>query len=120
MLGPRTTLSPPNAPPPQHPAPRTLAPTFLALLTTPLPPLTFEGFQYYQFGMAPGAFLSSAAIATHWVGTTGEFEISTATFVYGYKTVMQDGVERPLAPGISFTRPVDVVNSSWGYGDPAG
>ena len=77
-------------------------------------------FFYYQLGMAPGAFLSSVAIATQWDGDGGQFEISSSTLVYGYKTVMHDGVDRPILPGISINRPVDVVNSSWGYDDPTG
>ncbi|MGN6367828.1 MAG: S8 family serine peptidase, partial [Phycisphaerae bacterium] len=68
-------------------------------------------------GMAPYAFLSSVAIATNWLGATGQFEISSSTLVYGYNTVMHDGVSRELLPGFSVTRPVDVVNSSWGYTD---
>ncbi|HUO08215.1 MAG TPA: S8 family serine peptidase [Phycisphaerae bacterium] len=75
-------------------------------------------YYYYQTGMAPYANLTSVAIATDWVGTTGQFDISSSTLVYGYKTVMQDGVSRQIAPGITVTRPVDVVNSSWGYDDP--
>jgi subtilisin family serine protease len=78
------------------------------------------GYYYSQFGMAPGAALVSTAIATAWDGNSGAFEISTQTFVYGYQTVMQTGVQIPLAPGISFTRTADVINSSWGFDDPAG
>jgi hypothetical protein len=85
-----------------------------------LGPLTDSGYFYYQLGMAPAGQLTSVAIATDWVGTNGQFDISTSTFVYGYKTVMQDGVSRDLAPGISIVRPVDVVNSSWGFEDPTG
>jgi len=81
------------------------------------PPAPGGGYYYYQFGMAPGAFLSSVAIATDWVGTSGQFDISSSTLVYGYTTVMQTGVTRQIAPGFSITRPVDVVNSSWGYDD---
>jgi hypothetical protein len=94
--------------------------TAVGFMMVGLGPLSSGGYYYYQFGMAPGAFLSTAAIATDWVGTTGEFNITASTFVYGYKTAMQDGVDRPVVPGISFRRPVDVVNSSWGYDDPAG
>jgi hypothetical protein len=77
------------------------------------------GYFYYQFGMAPGASLTSVAIATGF-GANGSFDITSSTFVYGYKTVMQDGVLREIFPGISISRPVDVVNSSWGYGDDTG
>jgi hypothetical protein len=81
------------------------------------PPTSSGSLFYYQLGMAPGAFLTSAAIATDWVGTEGQFDISSSTFVYGYTTVMQTGVTRQILPGLSITRPVDVVNSSWGYED---
>ena len=82
------------------------------------PPTANGSYFYYQTGIAPFAFLSSVAIATDWVGDSGEFDISSSTFVYGYTTVMQTGVTRQIAPGLSITRPVDVVNSSWGYADP--
>jgi hypothetical protein len=82
------------------------------------PPAPDGSLFYYQLGMAPGAFLSSVAIATDWVGSSGQFDISSSTFVYGYTTVMQTGVSRQILPGLSITRPVDVVNSSWGYDDP--
>lgn len=78
------------------------------------------GYYYYQFGMAPGATLASTAIATNFVSGTGEFEISTESLIYGYKTTMQTGVSVELWPGITYNRRVDVVNSSWGFTDPAG
>lgn len=78
------------------------------------------GYYYYQMGMAPGATLVSAAIATDWVGNDGEFDISTESLVYGYKTVMQTGTMIQWFPGVYITRKADVVNSSWGFNDPAG
>jgi hypothetical protein len=84
-----------------------------------------QGFPYYdyQLGMAPEAGLSSVAIATDWIGTSGAFDISTSTFVYGYNTVMHNPVTttHQYFGGISLTYAsrVDVVNSSWGFDDPA-
>jgi subtilisin family serine protease len=79
-----------------------------------------RGYSYVQFGMAPGAQLISTAIATGWDGNNGSFNLTTGSFVYGYQTVMQTGVQVPLAPGITSTRTADVINSSWGYDDLAG
>ena len=90
------------------------------------PPVPLPGggysYNYYQLGTAPFAYLTSTAIATSFSTTNpGEFDISSKTFVYGYNTVMQTGVDRTftLAPGVTVTthRPVDVVNSSWGFDD---
>ena len=82
------------------------------------------GFYYYQLGIAPGARLVSGAIASQWVGNTGEFEAPAGPFAYAYKKIMQEGVTvdlYPQFPGfITETRPADVVNSSWGYEDNAG
>ena len=84
------------------------------------PPTPNGGYYYYQFGMAPGATLVSTAIATDWVGHNGQFEISTQSLDYGYVTTMQTGFQRQLAPGITITQKADVINSSWGFEDPAG
>ena len=79
------------------------------------------GYYYYQFGMAPVARLVSVAIATDWVGNTGEFNISTDTLVYGYRTPMQTGTYWAWFPGVTVSGvTVDIVNSSWGFDDPAG
>ena len=76
-------------------------------------PYLFNTSAYY--GIAPGATLWSAAIATQWDPEpsgdyTGTFEISAQSMVYGYKTVMG---------GINGVK-ANVVNSSWGEGDPSG
>ncbi len=92
--------------------------TMVGFVLVGLGPPTPQGYYYYQLGMAPGAALTSVAIATDWVGDQGQFDISSSTLVYGYKTVMQDGVAREIFPGLTITRPVDVVNSSWGFDDP--
>ena len=92
--------------------------TMVGFIMTGLGPANPDGsHNYYQTGMAPFAQLTSVAIATDWVGTSGQFDISSSTLVYGYKTVMQDGVAQQILPGLTVTRPVDVVNSSWGYDD---
>jgi hypothetical protein len=78
------------------------------------------GYYYYQFGMAPGATLASAAIATDWVGHDGQFDISTQSLVYAYKTTMQTGIPFEILPGLTLTIPANVINSSWGFDDPAG
>lgn len=81
------------------------------------------GYYYYQLGMAPGATLVSAAIATDWVGNTGEFNISSQSFTYAYVKTMQTGVQVDLffpGSGITVTRTADVVNSSWGFEDNPG
>ncbi len=81
------------------------------------------GYYYYQFGMAPGASLISSAIATDWVGNTGEFNISTKSFNSGYTIPMRDGVPIEIfgkGTGLFITLQADVVNSSWGFDDPAG
>ena len=82
-------------------------------------PLTPAGYFYYQFGMSPNAHLTSVALATAF-NDGGQFDISSSTYVYGFKTVMQDGVAREIFPGFSIISTVDVVNASFGYPDPAG
>ncbi len=84
------------------------------------------GYYYYQFGIAPGAQLVSAAIATSFdQQNQGSFSISQQSFDYGYKTVMQTGTDRnvQIFPGAYETfanQKVDVVNSSWGFDSPDG
>ncbi len=100
--------------------------TAVGFTMTGLGPNNGSGYYYYQFGMAPGASLVSAAIATSWdTAHPGSFNISQQTFDYAYKTVMQTGTDRyvPFFAGAYFTVPgqkVDVVNSSWGYDSPDG
>lgn len=86
------------------------------------PPAPGGGYYYYQFGMAPGATLWSTAIASDWVGNTGEFNITDKSFKYGYVTTMETGALRPIIPGLPIytQRPADVINSSWGFEDPTG
>jgi hypothetical protein len=70
------------------------------------------------FGMAPDAQLWSTAIASGWNADpdptaefAGSFNLTDASLVYGYQRTMQTGVNG---------RRADVVNSSWGFDDPAG
>jgi hypothetical protein len=79
-----------------------------------------NGMYTYQDGIAPQATLWSAAIATAWnpdpkSDYTGSFEITDQTFTYAYKTAMQTGI---TVNGT--TVKADVINSSWGFSDPAG
>lgn len=82
------------------------------------------GYYYWQMGMAPGAKLVSAAVATDWVGNQGQFNTSDTSETYAYKTVMETGItyDVTLSPGITYqtTRKADVINSSWGYTDATG
>ena len=84
------------------------------------PPAPGGGYYYSQLGMAPAATLVSAAIATGWGSDTGQFNISTDSLTYAYTKVMQTGVPTEVFPGLYMDRQADVVNSSWGYADPAG
>lgn len=64
-------------------------------------------------GMAPLATLWSGAIATsfnHDADHIGEFEISDESFLLPYRTFFEG----------SLGRQADVINSSWGFDDPAG
>jgi hypothetical protein len=79
-----------------------------------------NGMYTYQDGIAPQATLWSGAIATAWTPAAGEqytgsFEITDQTFTYAYKTAMQTGVTTN-----GTTVKADVINSSWGFSDPAG
>jgi hypothetical protein len=74
------------------------------------------GIYAHQVGIAPAAEIWSGAIATTWSGApneqySGSFSISDASFLYPYRTATQTGINGVRA---------DVMNSSWGYGDPAG
>lgn len=69
-----------------------------------------EQFTYAGLGMAPLAKIWSGAIATSYSATdTGSFETTTASTVSVYRQFFQ---------GIGGAQP-DVINSSWGGGDPA-
>ena len=80
-------------------------------------------YYYYQVGMAPLTQLWSAPIATQF-HDDGSFEITPQSFLYGYRQSMQVGrdVTYDLGFGLSYTehRVADVINSSWGFEDPAG
>jgi hypothetical protein len=80
-------------------------------------------YYYYQLGVAPEAGLASVAIASDWVGSQGQFNVNSSTFVYGYNTVMSAPVTttHQSLSGFSMmsTSRVDVINSSWGFDDPA-
>lgn len=68
----------------------------------------------YQRGIAYGSELWAGAVATTWVGApfTLSFNWSNNNaFLYPYKLAMLDGIQG---------RTADVINSSWGYSDPAG
>ena len=70
-----------------------------------------EGLSYLGVGMAPFAELWSGAIATEFSTTDpGAFSITTESFLSPYKTFFNGDLGR---------KP-DVINSSWGYTDPAG
>lgn len=68
------------------------------------------------YGVAPNATLWSGAISTGWDVTPGEeyggsFNTTDQSLVYAYRTAMIDGIGG---------RTADVINSSWGFSDPAG
>jgi len=68
----------------------------------------------YQRGIAYGANLWAGAVATSWVGSPFTLSFSWSNnnaFLFPYKTAMVDGIGGQTA---------DVINSSWGYSDPAG
>ena len=76
---------------------------------------------YLQAGIAPTAQLWSGAIATSWgpppapgYFSTG-FDVTDASFLYPYVKAMRTGVVTG-----SGTLRTNIVNSSWGYEDPAG
>ena len=78
--------------------------------------LAGSGMFTYQDGIAPLSQLWSGAIATSWSGApleeyVGSFSITDASFLYPYRTA--------LVTGVNGTR-ADVINSSWGFGDPTG
>ena len=100
--------------------------TMVGFLLGGLGPANAQGQYYYsQMGLAPASKLYSTAIATDWPDSSGTFNASALTQTYAYQTVMQTGVTylAPWGPGISVevqNRKADVINSSWGYADPAG
>ena len=78
-------------------------------------------WSYLQAGIAPTAQLWSGAIATSWGPPpapgyfSGSFDVTDASFLYPYVKAMRTGV----VTGSGTTR-TNIVNSSWGYADPAG
>lgn len=75
-----------------------------------------SGIYTYQDGIAPMAQVWSGAVATTWNAApleqyTGSFGITDASFLHPYRVALQTGINSVRA---------DVINSSWGYGDPAG
>lgn len=74
-----------------------------------------SGQYTYQDGIAPQAKLWSGAIATNWTSEGGDysnsFSISGNSFLYPYYTAMLGGIGGNRA---------NVLNSSWGFTDPAG
>ena len=75
-----------------------------------------NGLYTFQDGIAPQATLWSSAIATQWNGGptdeyVGSFDITDASFLYGYT--------KPLLTGVN-GHTANVINSSWGFGDPTG
>ncbi|MFM9059496.1 MAG: S8 family peptidase [Planctomycetaceae bacterium] len=76
---------------------------------------------YLQAGIAPTAQLWSGAIATSWGPPPApgyfstSFSVSDESFLYPYVTAMRTG----LVVGSGTVR-TNIVNSSWGYEDPAG
>jgi subtilisin family serine protease len=72
---------------------------------------------WYQVGVAPTARLWSGAIATSWNPEpfSGSFDVTDESFLYPYLTSMRTGI----VSGATTLR-TNVVNSSWGYTDPAG
>lgn len=79
-----------------------------------------SGLYTHQEGIAPTAQLWSAAIATAWLPEagseyTGSFDITEESFLYAYLAPMRTG----FASGTATVR-AKVINSSWGFEDPAG
>lgn len=73
-----------------------------------------RGTEDYQQGIAHGATLWSASIATRWRGANpyrGSFERDNTSFEHAYVTALRDGVGG---------RTADVINSSWGFFEPTG
>jgi len=78
--------------------------------------LAGSGMYTYQDGIAPLSQLWTGAIATSWSGApseqyVGSFNTTEASFLYPYRTAMLTGVNGVKA---------NVINSSWGFGDPTG
>ncbi len=91
-------------------------------------PLTTGSYPYYKLGIAPLTQLHSGAIATSWTrdpvtSMVTNFEVSPASFYNTYNHFFSDSVSRSVDLGfgtMAFSAPADVINSSWGYTDPAG
>lgn len=78
-------------------------------------------WSYLQAGIAPTAQLWSGAIATSWGPPPApgyfstSFDVTDESFLYPYVKAMRTGI---IAG--SGTLRTNIVNSSWGYDDPAG
>ena len=92
------------------------------------PPLA-PSYPYYQLGMAPLTELHSGAIATAWTRDPATFQISNfeitpTSFYTTYNHFFADDMTHSFSPQpdvtFQFIAPTDVINSSWGYEDPAG
>jgi hypothetical protein len=71
-----------------------------------------QNFSNVGLGMAPGAGLVSAAIATSFSSENfGAFEVSDASMIGAYKPMFEG-----IMSGDELVKP-DVINSSWGGGD---
>ncbi|MFM7107053.1 MAG: S8 family serine peptidase [Planctomycetaceae bacterium] len=108
-------------------------PTILATGTTQLGQFDFHAtavgqaiggqgsWNYVQAGIAPTVQLWSGAIATSWGPPpapgyfSGSFDVTDESFLYPYVKAMRTGIVTGSA-----TVKTNVVNSSWGYADPAG
>jgi hypothetical protein len=75
---------------------------------------------YYQLGIAPGATLWSAGVATSFVSGTGQFDVSAQTMRYAYQTVNTQTVFRVANNTLFISSGADVINSSFGFADPNG
>jgi len=80
---------------------------------------------YYQNGIAPFTTLASGAIATAWAQPvppaqwSASFEISDKSFLTTYQHYFE-AAWLHSGPNVTVIGPADVINSSWGYTDPAG
>ena len=88
-------------------------------------PNVVGGYPFFKLGMAPGTRLSSGAIATSW-SAGGSFDITPASFYSTYNHYFSDYSVRTITQATAsgnntylFINPTDVINSSWGYEDPA-
>ena len=88
-----------------------------------------NNYPYYKLGMAPLTQLSSGAIASDWYnavdpatgGTNTYFDTTPKAFYSAYNYYFTKTWTHTLDYGwfsVQFNAPTDVINSSWGYGDP--